>query len=88
MLGPYLRARLTVARILDPNHENVLPETIAKIRVILARHKAEIVSSPWRGLTELTNKDGALCLHSCPTQAWSSACLLEVVYDLDCMCHK
>lgn len=87
MLGPYLRARLLMARILDPKHDNVFPETVHKIRVILARHKLEIASSPWRGLTELTNKDGEFCSHSCPTQAWSSACLLEVVYDLHCMCQ-
>jgi glycogen debranching enzyme len=34
--------------------------------------------SPWAGLTELTNKDGAFCGDSCPTQAWSSGCLVDL----------
>jgi Amylo-alpha-1,6-glucosidase. len=63
--------------------EVLLPQTILKTREILSKHKAEIASSPWRGLTELSNKDGAYCSHSCPTQAWSASCLLEVLYDLD-----
>lgn len=38
--------------------------------------------SVWAGLTELTNKDGEVCNDSSPTQAWSSACLLDLFYDL------
>ncbi|CAR21052.1 bifunctional 4-alpha-glucanotransferase/amylo-alpha-1,6-glucosidase [Lachancea thermotolerans CBS 6340] len=41
-----------------------------------------IYGSPWAGLTELTNKDGALCSDSSPTQAWSSATTLDFFYDL------
>jgi glycogen debranching enzyme len=42
-----------------------------------------IKESPWAGLTELTNKDGALCNDSSPTQAWSSSCLLDLYYDFE-----
>jgi glycogen debranching enzyme len=35
-------------------------------------------SSDWAGLTELTNKDGAYCADSCPTQAWSASCLIDL----------
>ncbi|EDO18360.1 hypothetical protein Kpol_1013p31 [Vanderwaltozyma polyspora DSM 70294] len=48
----------------------------------LEHHRALIASSPWAGLPELTNKDGAVCNDSCPTQAWSTGCLLDLVFDL------
>ena len=44
-----------------------------------------ILKDKWSGLPELTNKDGALCEASCPTQAKSIATLIEA---LDEMGHK
>ncbi|CAR27542.1 hypothetical protein ZYGR_0N00230 [Zygosaccharomyces rouxii] len=41
-----------------------------------------IAESPWAGITELTNKDGEFCGDSSPTQAWSTACLLDMYHDL------
>lgn len=49
----------------------------------LKPHAKWIKESPWAGLTELTNKDGAYCADSSPTQAWSSSCLLDLYYDLE-----
>ncbi|PGH05318.1 glycogen debranching enzyme [Blastomyces parvus] len=43
--------------------------------------KRMIVESGWKGLTELTDGGGGFCADSCPTQAWSSACLLDLYYD-------
>ncbi|PYI03816.1 glycogen debranching enzyme [Aspergillus sclerotiicarbonarius CBS 121057] len=34
--------------------------------------KRALRESPWKGLTELTNKNGAHCADSSPTQAWSA----------------
>ena len=48
----------------------------------LIKHREWIMESPWAGLTELTNKDGALCNDSSPTQAWSSGCILDLFYDI------
>lgn len=48
----------------------------------LQRHREWIAESPWSGLTELTNKDGSLCDDSSPTQAWSSGCLLDLLFDV------
>ncbi|OJJ43230.1 hypothetical protein ASPZODRAFT_19633 [Penicilliopsis zonata CBS 506.65] len=43
--------------------------------------KRALRESPWKGLTELTNQNGALCSDSSPTQAWSAGCLLDLYYD-------
>ncbi|PGH34345.1 glycogen debranching enzyme [[Emmonsia] crescens] len=43
--------------------------------------KRMILESGWKGLTELTDGGGGFCADSCPTQAWSSACLLDLYYD-------
>ncbi|KAL2815636.1 glucanotransferase domain of glycogen debranching enzyme-domain-containing protein [Aspergillus cavernicola] len=43
--------------------------------------KQALRESPWKGLTELTNKTGNHCADSSPTQAWSAGCLLDLYYD-------
>ncbi|KAI0459481.1 glycoside hydrolase family 133 protein [Xylaria acuta] len=43
--------------------------------------KEMIESSPWAGLTELTQKDGQHCSDSSPTQAWSAGCLIDLYMD-------
>ncbi|KAJ9590614.1 hypothetical protein L9F63_016384, partial [Diploptera punctata] len=79
-VGFFLRARLHFAR--EVGGEAELRHTAAKTRAFLANHFTEMQSSLWRGLPELTNKDGAYCRDSCRTQAWSMGCLLEVLHDL------
>ncbi|KAJ5584700.1 Glycogen debranching enzyme [Penicillium hispanicum] len=43
--------------------------------------KKALRESPWKGLTELTNKNGEHCADSSPTQAWSAGCLLDLYHD-------
>ncbi|KAL3417908.1 glycogen debranching enzyme [Phlyctema vagabunda] len=43
--------------------------------------KEAIQSSPWAGLTELTQKNGEYCGDSSPTQAWSAGCLIDLYHD-------
>ncbi|KAF3387556.1 Glycogen debranching enzyme [Penicillium rolfsii] len=43
--------------------------------------KKALRESPWKGLTELTNKNGEYCADSSPTQSWSAGCLLDLYYD-------
>ncbi|CAH0555446.1 unnamed protein product [Brassicogethes aeneus] len=76
-MGFFLRAKLHFAA-----QNNAQQETVSKLKTILSRHFVELQTSPWRGLPELTNKDGAYCNDSCRTQAWSMSCILEVLYDL------
>lgn len=57
-------------------------EILTAINQRLQGHIKWINESPWSGLTELTNKAGALCEDLSPTQAWSTSCLLDLYYDL------
>ncbi|GLA23119.1 glycogen debranching enzyme [Aspergillus phoenicis ATCC 13157] len=56
-------------------------ETYQQITRRLEGCKRALRESPWKGLTELTNKNGAYCADSSPTQAWSAGCLLDLYYD-------
>ena len=56
-------------------------ETWNVITTQLARAGEHVDQSPWRGLTELTNENGEYCSFSSPTQAWSFATLLEILYE-------
>lgn len=70
-IGYFLRAALSF--------DALKPSDVAKI---LQKHRKEIQQNDWRGLPELTNKDGAPCWDSCFTQAWSSSTLLDLMYDV------
>lgn len=56
-------------------------EAFQQITRRLAGCKEAIQSSPWAGLTELTNKNGEFCADSSPTQAWSASCLIDLYHD-------
>ncbi|XP_008485660.1 glycogen debranching enzyme [Diaphorina citri] len=81
-LGFFLRAKLEFA---EPHTRSA---TIGSIRSLLARHFVHLNTSYWRGLPELTNKDGKECPGSCNTQAWSSSTLLEVIHDISLLESK
>jgi glycogen debranching enzyme len=53
-------------------------EAYQQVTKRLAGCMEQLNTSPWAGLTELTNKDGAFCGDSCPTQAWSAGCLIDL----------
>ncbi|XP_006816107.1 glycogen debranching enzyme-like [Saccoglossus kowalevskii] len=79
LMGYFLRAKLHFAK----DKPDLLDKTVQFIQQTLSAHQVEMEKSPWRGLPELTNKDGVKCTDSCPTQAWSMGCILDVLYDLD-----
>ncbi|XP_045473681.1 glycogen debranching enzyme [Harmonia axyridis] len=76
-IGFFLRAKLYFAA-----KNGKLKETIAETKCRLSRHFTELQTSDWRGLPELTNKNGSKCEYSSATQAWSMSCVLEVLHDL------
>lgn len=78
-LGFYLRALSIFAPSLGLTSVR-LRHQIARI---LRPHEAHIRSSVWGGLPELTNRNGAPCNDSCPSQAWSAATILDALADLD-----
>ncbi|XP_011685016.1 PREDICTED: glycogen debranching enzyme isoform X2 [Wasmannia auropunctata] len=79
-IGYFLRARLHFASLV--NDKNELRRTVALTEAIISRHFIEASVNHWRGLPELTNKDGNYCKDSCRTQAWSASVILEVLHDL------
>jgi len=56
-------------------------ESYQQVTRRLAGCMKAIRESPWAGLTELTNKDGSFCGDSCPTQAWSAGCIIDLFQD-------
>ena len=81
-VGYFLRAKLHFSQH-QKNQSNLFGATKGRVQQILTKHHREVMTSVWRGIPELTNKNGAHCKDSCPTQAWSMGCILEVLYDLD-----
>jgi glycogen debranching enzyme len=78
--GFFLRALLKfdLMRRKGPNERT---EAFQQITRRLVGCKEAIKSSPWAGLTELTNKNGEFCGDSSPTQAWSAGCLIDLYQD-------
>lgn len=76
-LGFYLRARLQFAQA-----NGAAARTLGDVLRALGPLAAEVETSPWRGLPELSNAGGAYCAYSCRSQAWSAAAVLEVLHDL------
>lgn len=56
-------------------------EAFQQVTRRLAGCKKALRESPWKGLTELTNRNGNHCADSSPTQSWSAGCLLDLYYD-------
>ena len=57
-------------------------ETLHYLHKLLLPARRHIRDDPWRGIPELTNKDGAHCPDSCNTQAWSASCLLDFLEEV------
>ena len=75
--GFYLISKI----LFNDNEEKIYSELCKR----LIPFELYIQKDKWSGLPELTNKDGAFCAGSCPTQAWSIATLIEA---LDELSHK
>lgn len=57
-------------------------QTLHYLHKLLLPARHHIRNDPWRGIPELTNKDGAYCSDSCKTQAWSASCLLDFLEEV------
>lgn len=80
-VGWLLRAQLAIAPKVGGYEE--LGRTMSHIKALLAPHLSHMLTDPWRSLPELTNTNGAHCSGSNPAQAWSTGCLLEVLWEMD-----
>jgi glycogen debranching enzyme len=79
--GFFLRAYLHFDTKYGSGREDRM-ETVHFLLRRLLPYAAHIDKDPWRGIPELTNKDGEYCAHSCNTQAWSSSCLLDFLEEV------
>uniref|UniRef100_A0A914BV47 Glycogen debranching enzyme n=1 Tax=Acrobeloides nanus TaxID=290746 RepID=A0A914BV47_9BILA len=81
----YLNAKIKIANILKQESENgakIWEEALTEVKNYLLVYTRHIDSTPWSSLPELTNANGENCSGSCPAQAWSVGCLLEVMETL------
>ncbi|GAB7340594.1 hypothetical protein MBLNU457_7003t1 [Dothideomycetes sp. NU457] len=78
--GYYLRALLKFELKKATTSEEKI-EAFQQVTQRLHGCQQQIHDSPWRGLTELTQGGGAFCGDSCPTQAWSASCLIDLYQD-------
>jgi glycogen debranching enzyme len=62
--------------------ETVDLKLVNNIHRMLKMHKKVLLESPYAALPELTNSNGKECPDSCPSQAWSSATILDLIGDL------
>ncbi|TFY77346.1 hypothetical protein EWM64_g6668 [Hericium alpestre] len=80
-LGFFLRAYLHFDTAVGAGKDNAIV-TLHHVHDALLPMRAHIRSDTWAGLPELTNKDGAFCFDSCPTQAWSASTVLDCLEDV------
>lgn len=73
-VGYYLKAQL--------QYNAGSAETIRAVNQHLGKLYDRMLSSDWKSLPELTNKDGSFCSFSCDAQAWSLATVIEVFHQL------
>ncbi|KAL8294627.1 hypothetical protein RB597_007754 [Gaeumannomyces tritici] len=79
--GFFLRALLKFLLQRAGGNEEAATEAFQQVTRRLMGCKTMIKESPWAGLQELTQKNGAYCGDSCPTQAWSASCLIDLYMD-------
>lgn len=79
--GFFLRAFLLFDLKRKQENGGDMLETFQQISRRMMGHRQWIRTSHWAGLTELTNKDGDFCGDSSPSQAWSTAILIELFED-------
>ena len=85
--GFFLRALLKFDILRRKTAEEKL-ETYQQVTKRLIGCMDMIDSSPWAGLTELTNHNGSFCGDSCPSQAWSASCMIDLFHDAQEMSSK
>ncbi|KKF96931.1 Amylo-alpha-1 6-glucosidase [Ceratocystis platani] len=79
--GFFLRALLKFDLMRRGDGAAARTESFQQITQRLIGCKKMIRESPWAGLAELTQKNGEFCGDSCPTQAWSASCLIDLYMD-------
>lgn len=79
--GYFLRAFLKFDIMRKKKYGGDVMETYQQLARRLTGHRQWVRNTHWYGLTELTNKDGQYCGDSSPTQAWSTATIIDLFID-------
>ncbi|KAF6018830.1 AGL [Bugula neritina] len=87
-LGYFMRASLVIAERLESQTPGTIEKTVMNIEHKLANHHLALLSTDWKSLPELTNTNGQKCMDSCPAQAWSISCILDVLYDIKALHNR
>ncbi|KAI8894654.1 glucanotransferase domain of glycogen debranching enzyme-domain-containing protein [Globomyces pollinis-pini] len=85
VMGFFLRAYFYFFTQAEGHVKSEIPDHIHYIQKTLIKHKLFILNfeeNPFAGLPELTNANGAVCHPSCPSQAWSTSVMIELVHDI------
>jgi glycogen debranching enzyme len=83
-MGYFLRAYLHFDTRVGEGKEDK-DRTFHHLHGVILPARQHIQNDAWRGLPELTNKDGEECRDSCNTQAWSSSCILDFLQEVKAM---
>ncbi|KZT43121.1 glycoside hydrolase family 13 protein [Sistotremastrum suecicum HHB10207 ss-3] len=82
-LGYFLRAYLHFSRTANETQDDAeLGRTTHYLISSLLPARRHLKRDAWAGLPELTNREGAFCYDSCPTQAWSASTLLDFLEEV------
>lgn len=80
LAAEYLSAKLRVGHALRKTNPETYQSTLDEVKDRIHRFSRYIYKkSSWGSLPELTNRNGSLCLGSCPSQAWSVGCFMETL---------
>ncbi|KAK1059375.1 bifunctional 4-alpha-glucanotransferase/amylo-alpha-1,6-glucosidase [Friedmanniomyces endolithicus] len=79
--GFFLRALLKFDLMRRGGEREGRVEAFQQVTKRLVGCRGHIHESAWAGLTELTNRNGAMCYDSCPSQAWSAGCIIDLYDD-------
>ncbi|OAF68493.1 hypothetical protein A3Q56_03738 [Intoshia linei] len=81
LTGYYCMARLITSKnySIQMKRREYMVDALMEVDFFISRWHKHLDASEWKGVPELTNKQGEYCPHSCSSQLWSVATMMEAV---------